>query len=158
MLVYFLPLAGMQKAGEETERKSSVIVQKTKICNHGEARYKLASTLNGVSGYDLADDFKNAVRLLLSIYSVDDYRYTEFLDVWGTVSAIKIMTVHEANLQNECIPILLFPHTISKSLKRSHRFQLSWNLRDILLPIGLVGGDTKTTKTAGVPTRGIPPM
>lgn len=95
----------MQQASEETERKSSVIVQKTKICNYGEARYKLASALNGVNGYDLADDFKNAVRLLPLTYSMDDY--IEFLDDWGTVSAR--MQFIGQYLQNKCMSNLLFP-------------------------------------------------
>ena len=78
----------MQQASEETVKKSSVIVQKTRICTYGETRYKLASALSGANGFDLDNDFKNAVRLLPSTYSVNDY--TEFLDDWGTVSVSHI--------------------------------------------------------------------
>ena len=80
----------MQHASEETVKKSSVIVQKTRICTYGETSYKLASALNGANGpgFDLGDDFKNAVRLLPLTYSVNDY--TEFLDDWRTVSGFYI--------------------------------------------------------------------
>ena len=81
---YFL-LAGMEKASETTEKKRSVVVQKTKICNYGQARYELANALSNVNGYDLTEDFKNAIRLLPSTYSASEY--TQFLDDWGTVSS-----------------------------------------------------------------------
>ena len=75
----------MRQASAETVQRSMVIVQKTRICAYGETRYKLASALAGADGFDLDDDFKNAVRLLPSTYSVNDY--VEFLGDWGTVSA-----------------------------------------------------------------------
>ena len=80
----------MQQAQETTEMRSSVVVQKTEICNRGQARYELANALSGVSGYDLTDDFKNAIRLLPSTYSASEY--TQFLDDWGTVS-FNLMTM-----------------------------------------------------------------
>ena len=73
----------MEQARETTEKKRSVVVQKTKICNYGQARYELANALTGVAGYELTEDFKNAIRLLPSAYSVN--QYTRFLDDWGTV-------------------------------------------------------------------------
>ena len=76
--------AGMKEAQESTEKKKKVVVQKTKICNHGQARYKLASALSGTAGYDLTDEFKSAIGLLPSQYSAREY--TRFLDSWGTVS------------------------------------------------------------------------
>ena len=76
----------MQKVHETTVKQKSVVVQKTEICNYGEARYNLANAFNGVEGYTLTDDFKNAIRLLPSSYSVVEY--TRFLDDWGTVSLI----------------------------------------------------------------------
>ena len=81
---YFI-LAGMEQASETTEKKRSVVVQKTKICNYGQARYEIANALSGVNGYDLTEDFKNAIRLLPSTYSASEY--TQFLDDWGTVSS-----------------------------------------------------------------------
>ena len=81
---YFV-LAGMEQASETTEKKRSVVVQKTKICNYGQARYEMANALSGVDGYDLTEDFKNAIRLLPSTYSASEY--TQFLDDWGTVSS-----------------------------------------------------------------------
>lgn len=87
--LHFVPqLAGMQQASETTEKRRSVVVQKTKICNYGQARYELANALSGVDGYDLTKDFKNTIRLLPSTYSAD--QYTRFLDDWGTVSIIAI--------------------------------------------------------------------
>ena len=74
----------MRQAQEETENRRSVVVQKTRICNYGQARYKLANALQGASGYSLKENFKNAVRLLPSNYSVQEYM--GFLDDWGTVS------------------------------------------------------------------------
>ena len=74
----------MRQACETTENRRSVVVQKTRICNYGQARYKLASALSGASGYSLTEEFKHAVRLLPSNYSVQEYM--EFLDDWGTVS------------------------------------------------------------------------
>ena len=81
-------LAGMEQASETTEKKRSVVVQKTKICNYGQARYELANALSGVDGYDLTEDFKNAIRLLPSTYSASEY--TQFLDDWGTVSSVSL--------------------------------------------------------------------
>lgn len=83
MLISTFVLAGMEQATETTEKKRSVVVQKTKICNYGQARYELANALTGVAGYELTEDFKNAIRLLPSAYSVN--QYTRFLDDWGTV-------------------------------------------------------------------------
>ena len=74
----------MRQAHETTENQKSVVVQKTRICNYGQARYKLANALSGASGYSLTDNFQHAVRLLPSNYSVQEYM--GFLDDWGTVS------------------------------------------------------------------------
>ena len=63
---------------------NKVVVQATSICNYGQARYKLSNALSGVSGYNLTEDFMNAVRLLPSTYS--SVAYTRFIDDWGTVS------------------------------------------------------------------------
>lgn len=77
-------MIGMKKASETTEKSESVIVQGTEICQLGEVSYNLASALIGAPGYDLEDEFKNAIRLLPSTYS--EAEYTRFLDNWGTVS------------------------------------------------------------------------
>ena len=77
----------MSQMRQKTENETSVVVQKTNICNYGEARYKLANALN-TPGYDLTTDFKNAVGQLSSTYSINDY--AQFLDDWGTVSNLKI--------------------------------------------------------------------
>ena len=74
----------MTEMQERTESQSSVVVQKTRICNYGQARYKIENALNNVNGYDLTEEFKSAVRLLPSTYSEDSYML--FLDNWGTVS------------------------------------------------------------------------
>ena len=52
----------MQEAKEKTENSRKGVVQKTRIRNYGQIRYKLASALRGTSGYDLTEDFKHAVR------------------------------------------------------------------------------------------------
>ena len=69
---------------ERTENKQSVVVQKTRICNYGQARYKLTNALQGDNGYALTREFKNAIRILPTTYSVNAYK--DFLDDWGTVS------------------------------------------------------------------------
>ena len=74
----------MQRAQEVTQKKKSVVVQKTQICNYGQARYNLASALMGMDGYTLTDGFKSAIRLLPPTYSLEVY--SQFLDDWGTVS------------------------------------------------------------------------
>jgi len=79
----------MRQARETTQNQRSVVVQKTRICNYGQARYKLANALSGASGYSLTDDFKSAVRLLPSTYSVS--KYMGFLDDWGTVSQLSVL-------------------------------------------------------------------
>ena len=76
----------MDRMRETTENRRSVVIQKTRICNYGEARYKIENALNNHNGYDLTTEFKSAVRLLPSNYSVNDY--VRFLDDWGTVSQI----------------------------------------------------------------------
>ena len=70
--------AAMRQAREMTENRRSVVVQKTRICNYGQARYKLTNALSGASGYSLTENFKNAVRLLPSTYSAN--KYMGFLD------------------------------------------------------------------------------
>ena len=78
-----IKFAGMKKVRRNTEERSLVIVQKTKICNHGEARYKLDNAKFGLQGYDLNREFKTAVRSLPRTYS--KVPYMKFLDNWGTV-------------------------------------------------------------------------
>ena len=78
----------MSQAREKTENQQSVIVQKTRTCYYGQARYKLANARRGESGYSLTTDFKNAIRNLSSSYVAADY--TQFLDNWGTVSRANI--------------------------------------------------------------------
>ena len=78
----------MSEMRQETEKKKSVVVQKTKICEYGIARYKLADAKNNTPGYDLTTNFQNAVQQELPLdYSIDDYAL--FLDNWGTVSNLK---------------------------------------------------------------------
>ncbi len=78
----------MSEMRQETEEKKSVVVQKTKTCEYGIVRYKLADALTNTPGYNLTTNFKNAVQLLPLDYSIDDY--ANFLDGWGTVSNLKI--------------------------------------------------------------------
>ena len=87
-------LIGMKKASENTENTRSVIVQNTEVCQLGEVSYNLASALIGADGYDLTDEFKNAIRLLPSQYSAAEY--TRFLDNWGTVSLANFKLVATA--------------------------------------------------------------
>ena len=79
----------MDQMHETTENRRSVVIQKTRICNYGQARYKIENALKNHSGYDLTTEFKNTVRLLPSTYSV--HEYVRFLDDWGTVSQIKLI-------------------------------------------------------------------
>ena len=81
--------SAMDQVQETTENQERVIVQRTRICNYGQARYKLANALLGERGYSLTENFKNTIRLLPSNYSV--YHYTRFLDDWGTVSSFQLM-------------------------------------------------------------------
>ena len=81
--------AAMRQARETTQNRRSVVVQKTRICNHGQVRYKLANALQGASGYSLTEEFKNAVRLLPLTYT--ERKYMGFLDDWGTVSQLSVL-------------------------------------------------------------------
>lgn len=87
MIVYSFLYAAMTRMREKTENARSVVIQKTRTCSYGEARYKLANAWNNTPGYDLTREFKNAVSQLPSIYSVNSY--VQFLDDWGTVSQTK---------------------------------------------------------------------
>ena len=78
----------MKQASETMEKRKSVIIQNTEISQLGEVSYNMASALIGAPGYDLTDEFKNAIRLLPSTYSAE--KYTQFLDEWGTVSLAKL--------------------------------------------------------------------
>lgn len=73
---------------EKTRSSRSVVVQKMKIDNYGEFRYKMANALVNTTGYDLTTEFQNAVTLLPLDYSISEY--AQFLDDWGTVSNLKI--------------------------------------------------------------------
>ena len=90
----------MKKASENTENTRSVIVQKTEVCQLGEVSYNLASALIGADGYDLTDEFKNAIRLLPSTYSAAEY--TRFLDNWGTVSLANLVDIAWSMLMFLC--------------------------------------------------------
>ena len=87
MNVYSFVYAAMTRMREKTENQRSVVIQKTSICNYGEARYKLANAWNNTPGYNLTLEFKNAISQLPSSYSVNSY--VQFLDDWGTVSQTK---------------------------------------------------------------------
>ena len=95
-------IIAMSEMRESTEHLRSVVIEKTKICNYGQARYKIENALNNVNGYDLTEEFKSAVRLLPLSYSVNTYE--RFLDDWGTVSEAKLV----ASIYNLCVIILFY--------------------------------------------------
>ena len=68
----------------------------------------MASALNSVDGYELTDDFRNAIKLLTSSYSVADY--AQFLDDWGSVG-------HYSNHTNQLHTRDTCTHTVNKGYK-----------------------------------------
>ena len=75
----------MSKVETKTEKKKSVIIQKTKICNYGTARYLYANALARQPEYTLSRSFINSVKYELpTMYS--QRAYMKFIDKWGTVS------------------------------------------------------------------------
>ena len=76
--------SAMDRMKQTTENQRSVVIQKTRICNYGQARYKIENALANQNGYDLTTEFKSAVSLLPTSYSAN--HYIQFLDEWGTVS------------------------------------------------------------------------
>ena len=87
--------AAMMGICERTENKQSVVVQKTRICNYGQVHYKLPNALQGDNGYALTREFKNAIRILPTTYSVNAYK--DFLDDWGT----------EVRIHDDCTNVLI---------------------------------------------------
>ena len=80
-------ISGMSRAEAMTQRKKRVIIQKTKICNYGTARYLYANTLARQPEYTLSRTFINSVKYELPTRY---YRraYMRFINKWGTVSSM----------------------------------------------------------------------
>ena len=77
----------MSKAESMTEKKKRIVIQKTKICNYGTARYMYENAFAREPGYNLSRSFINAVKYLLpSTY--DQTAYMRFINTWGTVSSV----------------------------------------------------------------------
>ena len=74
----------MSKAQATTEKKRRIIIQKTKICNYGRARYLYENAVARVRGYTLTRSFFNSVRYQLPV-KYNEQVYMQFIEKWGTV-------------------------------------------------------------------------
>ena len=74
----------MAKAESQTEDKKHIIIQKTKICNYGRARYLYENAAARDPGYTLSRGFQNSVMFLLPLH-YNERNYMQFIENWGTV-------------------------------------------------------------------------
>ena len=74
----------MAKVESQTEDKKHIIIQKSKICNYGRARYLYENVVAREPGYTLSKSFQNSVMSQLPIY-YNDRNYMQFIENWGTV-------------------------------------------------------------------------
>ena len=77
-------IKGMAKAESQTEDKKRIIIQKTKICNYGRARYLYENAAARDPGYTLSRGFQNSVMFLLPLH-YNERNYMQFIENWGTV-------------------------------------------------------------------------
>ena len=77
----------MSKAESMTEKKKRVVIQKTKICNYGTARYLYANALANEPGFTLSRSFINSVKYELP-FTYNKRAYMRFINKWGTVSLL----------------------------------------------------------------------
>ena len=74
----------MAKAEAMIEKKRNTVIQKSKICNYGRARYLFENALAGQKGYTLTRDFQSSVKYQLPA-RYDQRAYMKFIEQWGTV-------------------------------------------------------------------------
>ena len=77
----------MSKAESMTEKRKRVVIQKTKICNYGTARYLYANVLANEPGFTLSGSFINSVKHELP-FTYYKRAYMRFINKWGTVSLL----------------------------------------------------------------------
>ena len=75
---------GMGKVEKQTKDKRRIIIQKSKICNYGRARYLYENAVAGEPGYALSRSFQNSVMYQLP-RNYNERAYMQFIENWGTV-------------------------------------------------------------------------
>ena len=74
----------MARAEAKTKISKRIVIQKTKICNYGRARYLYENGVAGEPGYDLSRGFINSVEYQLPT-TYKKKSYMQFIEKWGTV-------------------------------------------------------------------------
>lgn len=74
----------MGKAESQTKDKKRIIIQKSKICNYGRARYLYENAAAREPGYTLSRSFYNSVMYQLP-FNYNERAYMQFIENWGTV-------------------------------------------------------------------------
>ncbi len=77
----------MAKAESQTKDKKRIIIQKSKICNYGRARYLYENAAAREPGYTLSKSFQNSVMFELPL-QYNERDYMQFIESWGTVCII----------------------------------------------------------------------
>ena len=76
---------GMTKVESQTEDKKRIIIQKSKICNYGRARYLYENAVAREPGYTLSRSFQNSINHQLPLH-YNERAYMQFIENWGTVN------------------------------------------------------------------------
>ena len=74
----------MSKVKSQTDDKKHIIIQKSKICNYGRARYLYENAVASEPGYTLSKSFWNSVTHELPL-RYNERAYMQFIENWGTV-------------------------------------------------------------------------
>ena len=83
-----LHFSGMAKAESTTKNKKRIVIQKTKICNYGRARYLYENAIAREPEYTLSRSFHNSVKYQLPV-TYDRDAYMMFIQKWGTVCILR---------------------------------------------------------------------
>ena len=76
-------IVGYKSVENQTRDSEKVFYDFKRVCNRGEARYKMDSAYD-LPGYTVTDDFAAAVCSLPEEY--EQRKYLNFIKQWGTVS------------------------------------------------------------------------
>ena len=95
----------MAKAESTTKKMKRIVIQKTKICNYGRARYQYENAVAREPEYTLSRSFHNSVKYQLPV-TYDRDAYMMFIKKWGTVcnsSYIHVCRHLIVIFYNECV-------------------------------------------------------
>ena len=85
----YLIITGMGKVESQTKDQKRIIIQKSKICNYGRARYLYENAVAREPGYTLSRSFQNSINYQLPL-RYNERAYMEFIDNWGTVAILSL--------------------------------------------------------------------